>query len=110
MLNDLRFRNCRQHIHGSDSCGRRKRRGLGAVPMVGVERRVVTVVGANVLVVRRGVDDDFSLVVTFYRPRWVEVIEGMEERGDEMHRHSAQEDEEDIANEPGSSQAMHPES
>jgi len=59
--------------------------------MAMVEPRIVvaTVVVVDALVVRRGVDDDFSWVVAFYRPRWVEVIERMEEGGDEMHRHCA---------------------
>lgn len=104
MLNDLRLRNGRQNIGGGDSWRRR-----GGLVITAVERGVaITVVVVNAFVVGRGVNDDFSLVVAFQRPRWVEVIEGVEEGGNEMHRDRAQEDEEDIANKPRSRQARHP--
>ena len=104
MPDDLGLRNGRQHIDGGDSCRRR-----GRLPTASAECGVaITVVVVDVFVVGRGVDDYFVLVVAFDRPRRVEVVEGVEEGGDEMHRNRAQEDEKDIANQPRSSQARHP--
>ena len=52
-----------------------------------VERRVVIVVLVvdDSLAVRRGVEDDLFLVEALQRPRWVEVIERVEQSCDEMH-------------------------
>jgi hypothetical protein len=65
VLNDLGLRNGRQNIDGSDSC-RRGRRGLIiTLSIVVIEHRVVIVVlvSFDVLVVKRGVDDNFFLLV-----------------------------------------------
>ena len=106
MVNHLCLRNGRQHIDGGDRGGGRQRELVAAFEHRVVEAVVFVV--EDVLVVRRGVDDDLSSVVGLDRPGRAELIEGMEEGGHEMHRDSAQEDEEDIANQTGSSQAAHP--
>lgn len=54
-----------------------------------VEQMVIVPVAANMLVIWRGVDEDFFLVEALQCPGWVDVIEGVEEGCDEMHGNGA---------------------
>ena len=100
MLDDLGLRDRLGYINGSDEC-----RGLVALCAAVVERWAIIIVAIDILVIGR-VDEDLVAII-LHRPRLVEVIERMEESCDEMHRSCAQEDEKDVANQPGSGKAGH---
>jgi len=74
------------------------------------ERRVFITgyVAVYVLTVRRRINDDLFLAVALQRPRRVGLIEWTKECRDEVHGSCTQEDEYDIANQPGSNQVRHP--
>lgn len=104
MLDYFCLRDGVQDVDRSESCVRRRRAVVTVV--VVVEHGVATIapaVTAEPVVVGRGIDDDFFVAVALDGPRRVEVIKRVEEGGNKVHRDCAQEDEEDIASQSGSS-------